>query len=445
MTTLRFPPVPAVVLVVALTIAGVGHAQSAPVPKLTDDQLKERALKLNELTTNDAMEAKLKEMLKDKEAAKRLVAVAAKMHADAPAKEKPFKFNAALVLGKTAHNFKEFQAAKTFYAFCEELAFKLDSEPKLALAVESLIDLAWDQKDFDGVIQKAGKLMAAAAEGKEMEAVQFYAVEKMVHAKARKGETDEALAILDKAFRKGWYSLQLKGYVLREAGKYDDAAEAYQEVIKTIDDEEKLTEEQKARFKKNTKYMLTGLYVDDKKVDKAADLLKELMKEDPENPTYPNDLGFIWCDHDQNLEESEKLIRKALDLDAKQRKKLLEEKKIDEETAKKRTAAYLDSLGWVLFKNKKYSEAKEYLIEASKDEEEAQHIEIWDHLADCLMALGDAKGAVETWTKALKFEDVSKRDGDRRKKITQKLQKAKAALKKDDKPAEDKKEEKKDK
>ena len=225
---------------------------------------------------------------------------------------------------------------------------------------------------------------------------------------------------MDEFFRtRGGTPLQLKGYVLREAGKYDEAAEAYEEVVKAAGrrgQPERRAED--ADASSNTKYMLTGLHVDNKKIDKAADILKELMKDDPENPTYPNDLGFIWCDHDMNLEESEKLIRKALDLDVKQREKLLKERKIDEETAKKRTAAYLDSLGWVLFKNKKYSEAKEYLLEASMDEEEAQHIEIWDHLADCLMALGDAKGAVETWTKALKFEDVSKRDGDRRKKVT---------------------------
>ena len=439
MFTLRITPLAALVL----AVGSVGFTQSAPVPKLTDDQLKERATKLNELTTDAAMEAKLKDLIKDKDAAKRLVAVAAKMHADAPAKEKPFKFNAALVLGKLAHSVKEYKAAKTFYAFCEDTANKLDSEPKVALALESLIELAWDQKDFDTVIERASKLLQVESEAKEIQAVRMFAVERLIQSKARKGETDDAIGLVDRLFRKGWYSLQLKGYVLREAGKYDEAAEAYEEVIKTVEDEDGLTEDQKSRFKKNTKYMLTGLHVDNKKVDKAADLLKELMKEDPENPTFPNDLGFIWCDNDMNMEESEKLIRKALELDEKQRQKLLKEGKIDEETAKKRTAAYLDSLGWVLYKNKKYSEAKTYLLEASLDEEEAQHIEIWDHLADTMMALGDTKGAIETWTKALKFDDISKRDAERRKKVTQKLQKAKASLKKDDKP-EDKKEEKKE-
>lgn len=443
----------AMALAAALAVGLTGKAQAAPVPaKLTDDQVKEQALKLNELTTNDAMEEKLKDLIKDKDAAKRLVTVAAKAHADAPAKDKPFKFNAALVLGKLSHTLKEYKAAKAFYTFCEDNAAKLESEPKLAMALESLIELAWDQKDFDGVIERAARLMEAQPESKELRAVQVFAVERMIQALARKGETDKSLNLIGQVYRDGWYAQQLRGYVYREAGKYDEAIESYEQVVKSIDDADGLTDDQKARFKKNTKYMMTGVHVDNKKVDKAADILKELMKEDPENPTYPNDLGFIWCDHDMHMDEAEKLIRKALDLDEKQRKKLLAEKKIDEETAKKRTAAYLDSLGWVLFKNKKYEEAKKHLVEASLDEEEAQHIEIWDHLADCQMALGDTKGAIETWTKALKFDDISKRDVERRKKISTKLQKAKAALKKDDKPEEkkedkkeDKKEEKKDK
>ena len=41
--------------------------------------------------------------------------------------------------------------------------------------------------------------------------------------------------------------------------------------------------------------------------------LQTLLKKKPNNPTYNNDLGYIWADHDMNLEESEKLIRKAIE------------------------------------------------------------------------------------------------------------------------------------
>ena len=432
MTTLRFAP--------AVVLLACGLAAAAPVPTVSDDKLKEQATKLNELTTEDAMNARLKELLKDRETARRLAAVALAMHDEAKEKEKPFKFNAALVLAKVAHVTKEYKAAKTFYQFCEEAATKLDSEPKLALAVEGLIDLAWDQKDYDQVVQRAAK--AFELEGEGLVGVRNFAFEKLVQALARKGDTDKALEVLKGAPYKAWYLNQLRSFVHREAGNYDDAVAALEDAVKALEDDEFPNDDLKTRLVRNTKYMTANVHVEAKKIDKAADILKGLMKDDPENPTYPNDLGFIWADNDMNMEEAEKLIKKALELDAKQRQKLLEEKKIDEETAKKRTAAYLDSLGWVLYKNKKYEEAKKYLLEAAQDQDEAEHIEIWDHLADTQMALGDVKGAVETWTKALKFDDISKRDAERRKKVTKKLTDARKQLdgKKDDKP-----EEKKDK
>ena len=94
----------------------------------------------------------------------------------------------------------------------------------------------------------------------------------------------------------------------------------------------------------------------------------------------------------------------------------------------KENAAYLDSLGWVYFKQKKYKEALEPLKKAVLDEDEGNHLEIWDHLGDCHLALGDKKEAIAAWEKALKMEDLSKRDGERRRKVSEKLKKAKAEL-----------------
>ncbi|HEY2910637.1 MAG TPA: tetratricopeptide repeat protein, partial [Gemmataceae bacterium] len=118
------------------------------------------------------------------------------------------------------------------------------------------------------------------------------------------------------------------------------------------------------------------------------------------------------------LDESKKLIQEALDLDKKRQEKALKEKKIDEV---KETAAYLDSMGWVLYKLKKPKEALPYLKKAAADEEEGTHLEIWDHLGDVYKALDDKKEAIASWQKALTMEDVSKRDTERRKAVEKKL------------------------
>jgi tetratricopeptide (TPR) repeat protein len=405
---------------------------AAPVPKkLSDEELKARAIKLNELTSKDAMQTKLSEYIKDKDNTKRMVTLAAKLQKEAKEKEAPFKFNAAFVLGKLAHNGKDYDSAELFYEFCMDNATKLRSGQKMLDAVEGLMDLYWDQKKYNGVEQVAQKFIES--KGGQVDFPTLLVMEKLAQAKAKQGEVDEALKVADgltQLPRIGAFFLQTKGSIYRDANKLGDAIATYEDFLDKIDDLKEVFEpEMLSRMKKSTRYMMTGLYVDNKQVDKAATILEKLIKDDPENPTYYNDLGFVWCDHDMKLDKAEQLIRKALELDTKQRKKLLEEGKISEELAKQENAAYLDSLGWVLYKQKKYAEAVELLKKASQDEDEGQHLEIWDHLADGLIALGKKQEALEVLTKALKFEDIGPRDKERRKKITEKLKKLKAEIK----------------
>lgn len=426
------PPFRALAVAAIAGFLSLAPASAAPVPAApTEAELKARALKLNDLTELPKMDEELKAILKDKAAAKRLVQVALDLHKEAKGKEKPFKFGAALILGKVAHNTKQYEAAEAFYKFCDETAAKVENPTRMAQAFEALIDLYWDQKKFDAVTEVVERLLATDG-GKELEPAKMYGVEKMIQGKARGGDADAALKLIDQVYKKGWYSLQLKAFVYRESGDLDKALEAYAKVVEALDDADGLEKEIKERYKKNTRYVMTGVHVDNKEVDKAADILKALLKEEPDSATFHNDLGFIWADHDKNLEESEKLIRKALDLDKALREKLLKEKKIDEETAKKQNAAYVDSLAWVLYKQKKYAEAKKYMLEAVKDDDESQSLEIWDHLADIHMALDEKKEAIAVWQKALRLEDTSKRDLDRRKKITEKLTKAGGKPKKED-------------
>jgi tetratricopeptide (TPR) repeat protein len=411
---------------VAAAALGLGAALPAAA---ADEPLKETALKLNDLKDSDAMQARLTELLKDKGAAKKLVQAAAKMEKEAKG-EKPFKYNAALVLAKLGHSVKDYDDAELFYEHAADLATKAKDGEDMLRAYEGLMDLFWDQKKYDTVEEVARKMLDLKG-GKTLEDSKPFVLEKLVQAKAKQGDTDEALRMAEglvQLDKDGWYFLQLKGWVQREAGKTDDAIATYEDVLDKLDDAKGMKPDVKSRIKRNVRYVLSGLHVDNKAIDKAAKQLQILIKDDPDNPTYYNDLGFIWCDNDKNLDESEKLIRKALELDTKQRKKLLEEKKIDEDDVKKENAAYVDSLGWVLFKQKKYAEAAKLLEQAAHDEDEGQHIEIWDHWADTLVALGKKKEAVDVWQKALKFEDISPRDKERRKKVTQKMNKVKEEL-----------------
>src|SRR5260370_2020725 len=98
-----------------------------------------------------------------------------------------------------------------------------------------------------------------------------------------------------------------------------------------------------------------------------------------------------------NLEESEKLIRKVIEEERKLQKKVQPDIKPED---LKDNPSDLDSLGWVLYKQRKVKEAKEYLIQATKSGKDGEHMEIYDHLADAHFALGEKTEAVAGGRKA---------------------------------------------
>lgn len=394
------------------------------------DNLGDELLKLNRVTGEDAQKTKLLQFIKDKARARKGVIGAVRMM-KAATDEKPFNFNGALILAKAAHVVREYDAAEYLYEFCILSATKLKSGSKMTQAYEGLMDMYWDAKKYQAVIGTAEKFLDLKEPEEVRDAIPFV-MERLVQAKTRAGQPDEALRMagdLAKLEDVGWYFAPLKGWVLRESGKTDQAVQAYQDAIDKLDASKKLKDEIRDQMKDQIRYSLSGLYVEIKDIDKAALQLQTLVKRHPDNPTYKNDLGFIWCDNDKNLAESEKLIRQALELDKKQQEKLKADGAIDEV---KENAAYLDSLGWVLYKQQKYKEAIPILKRAVADDEEGNHLEIWDHLADSYRATGQLKDAVAAWEKGLKCEDLGPRDAERRRKVTTKLNQVRAELRKGD-------------
>jgi tetratricopeptide (TPR) repeat protein len=405
----------------ALAVLLVGLAGVAWAEK--DGGLREKALKLNEITGTSAMEGQLRALVKDEAGAKKLLAIAGKMAEEKP---QPFNYNAAFVLARAAHGLKDFDSAQRFYKICSEQAFKLQSANKLIQVYDGLIDLFYQNNKFDEAIKACQEFLELPAGGEDspVQRIKPFVMEKMIQAMARKGKIDEALKLTNElidADEGGFYFVQLKGWVQREAGQLEEAADTYLDAIERLKKNKNLEEKRRDGISDGLRYLLSGIYVDAKKIDKAAEQLQILLKRKPDNPTFNNDLGFIWADHDMNLDESEKLIRKAIEEDRKERKK--DPELTPEED--KDNPAYLDSLGWVLFKKKDYKEAKKYLLEAVK-EKEGQHIEILDHLADVHIALKEKDEAIKVWKKALeqKEEQLTKRDKTRRTEIEKKLKEA---------------------
>jgi tetratricopeptide (TPR) repeat protein len=386
-----------------------------------DEEVRKKVLALNALTGADPMRGALKGLLDDSEGTKKLLAVASKMAKDKP---QPFNRNATFLLALAAENVKDVDASAQFYRLNAKQSLQLLSERGVAQAYGGLIQMYYDNKKY-GESEKACQevLRIEGNEDEALERIRPLIMRRMILSIAKQGAVDRALALVErmiKADPENWLALALKGQVQRESGKLEESAKTFLAVIEQVKTDKRIEKEDRQEYIDEYRYLLSGIYADMEQIDKAAEQLKELLAREPNNPTYNNDLGYIWADRNLHLAEAEKLIRKALEEDRKLRK-AKPDLKPDED---KDSSAYLDSMGWVLFKQGKLKEAKEYLLLAVK-EKEGQHIEILDHLADVHQALGEKAEAIATWKKALEGATDSKRDQKRKAEIEKKLKEEK--------------------
>lgn len=409
-----------------------------------DDALKKELAQLNLVTGNDPMRGALRTLLDDKKHAQAMI-----KFATPAAKEKTLSYNAALVLGLAAIDLKELKTAESFLRVCMEKAAKVQSADKLRQSYGVLIDAYFDNKQYADSARVAKELLELNTDDDKVREVRRTVVDRFgqveigepqdgfktalrirpfvyeayVKAVAKQGKYDQAIRLVDNLLKgkDDWIDLSLKGWVMRDAGKLEDAAGVYEDVLKRIAKDQRLEPEEKDEYGEQYRYDLSGIYIDLKKIDQATTHLEYLIKRRPEYPGFYNDLGYILADHDMKLDEAEKMIRKAIDLDREARKK---SPKFDPKTDHDK-GAYLDSLGWVLFKKKNYKEAKEWLLKAVEDKS-AQHIEIYDHLGDVYMALGEREAAIKSWEKGLEVVTETRRDQERKVDVEKKLKNAKS-------------------
>ncbi len=408
-----------------------------------DGDPRARVLELNKITGADPLLAKVRELKANPELAKKLVQAGLPV-----AKEKgALHYNAALVLAHAAADLKDLKAGEVYYRLCMQQAAKLQSTKKLLESYGGLIDLLYDSKKFNESVRVCRELLELKMDdGKprivlgpitnrfgdiDYVEIDFDAAgllkpgvhRLLIQAITKQGKYDQAIKLVENLIkdRDHWMERQLKAWVLNEAGRFSEAAKTYEDVIDRVknDKSPRLQEEDREFYLYRYRYLLSHIYVDLKHIDRASEHLQALLKKKPDDPGLHNDLGYIWADHDVKLEEAEKLIRKALDLDRKRRQDL---KKVNPDIEDKDNGAYLDSLGWVLFKQKKYKEAKEWLLKALEDKS-SQHIEIYDHLGDVHMALGERAAALAAWRKGLEVVGEGRREMERKTAVEKKLEK----------------------
>ncbi len=86
--------------------------------------------------------------------------------------------------------------------------------------------------------------------------------------------------------------------------------------------------------------------------------LKTILESDPNNANALNALGYTWAENNINLDQAEKYLTKALELEPHE-------------------PAIMDSMGWILYKKNKYLESEKYIRRAyarNKDPEIIKHL-----------------------------------------------------------------------
>ena len=196
---------------------------------------------------------------------------------------------------------------------------------------------------------------------------------------ANQGKIDEAVAELKKS---------IDGKNDREVdlsiAEVYEKARNYTEMSKWLDQAEKLTQEKDDRV--TLLFMRGAMYEREKKFDLAEKQFRQVLTMDASNASALNYLGYMLADQETRLPEAQDLIKKALNLEPN-------------------NGAFLDSLGWVYYKQNRLDEAVQQLTRSlqliSSDPT------IHDHLGDVYFKQSKIKEAIDQWQLSLKEWNTS--------------------------------------
>ncbi len=349
------------------------------------------------------LDAELKAVAEEKELRKKVLAEAAKQAAD---DQGTAPFARRLVAARLAIQLKQNEPAVTLLGWALA-AEKSTREVKDRVLLDQLRrhveDLARVLMVDEKYLPAAG-LLRSAADDRALGVFKPQFLFQLSQAYEFGDKTKQALAAIGEARRTSNHPLlhYQEAWIYYHAHQWDKAVPMFERVIKQFPEDKSVV--------RRCRFSLSNIYVQQGDIRKGEVVLEKVFAEDPDNPSVNNDLGYLYADQGKKLEQAEKMIRKAL-------------------KAEPKNSAYLDSMGWVLFKRGKYDEALKYLKMASSDRD-GEDPTILEHLGDCLDKLKQKKPAVESWKKALVLARKDKRpDKKLIERIEQKLKDAGESVK----------------
>jgi tetratricopeptide (TPR) repeat protein len=197
-------------------------------------------------------------------------------------------------------------------------------------------------------------------------------------------------------------------WVLSAAKKYDEAEAGYRALLKKYD--EQYEKDDVREVLRDARISLSNLAVIKHDLPQAEEWLEEVLDEFPDDVGAQNDLGYLWADQNKRLERSLRMIETAI-------------------AAEPENQAYLDSLGWILYRVGRYQEALEAQLKAvaPRPGRDTDGV-VLDHLADIYVALKRPQDALEVRRRAVTALEKSDEQG-KIKEVRAKLAAAEKAAK----------------
>lgn len=307
-------------------------------------------------------------------------------------------------LASLAANTRQLDKAEKLFRQC-----LLNTPPEQEHRVYSgLLQVLMLAKKYESVVDLCEEALAGRRPARNTNAVIFEM--NLASALAELGRFDEALRHAEQAVKLSSEDVKVrqrchKAEILARADRSAEAIRECEETLKEFP--------QPARVR-TVRYSLANVYSTKGDYAKSEEQLRLILETDPESPLANNNLGYQLADRNEKLDDAEKMIRKAIDNDRMLRRDSGEDAE---------NAAYLDSLGWVLFRKGQTNEAREQLERASTMPDGADDPTVWDHLGDVYAKLNMPQKAKEAWHTAMKLYEQSHRarkDG-RRAALEQKL------------------------